>query len=73
MARAVFDPAAVCTFCRSHPQRGTRNAAVGPRRGCCIGTPMQIGKAVVAGVGAKLLTGGILGFLVVFAVIYWLL
>lgn len=34
---------------------------------------MQIGKAVVAGVGAKLLTGGILGFLVVFAVIYWLL
>ena len=34
---------------------------------------MQIGKAVVAGVGAKLLTGSILGFLVVFAVIYWLL
>ncbi len=34
---------------------------------------MQIGKAVVAGVGAKLLTGSVLGFLVVFAVIYWLL
>lgn len=34
---------------------------------------MQIGKAVVAGVGAKMLTGSIVGFLVVFALIYWLL
>jgi len=34
---------------------------------------MGIGKAVVAGVGAKMLTGSLLGFLVVFAIIYWLL
>jgi len=34
---------------------------------------MQLGKAVVAGVGAKLLTGSLVGFVVVFALIYWLL
>jgi hypothetical protein len=34
---------------------------------------MQLGKAVVAGVGAKLLTGSLVGFLLVFALIYWLL
>ena len=34
---------------------------------------MQLGKTIVAGVGAKLLTGSVLGFLVVFALIYWLL
>ena len=73
MAGAGFGPAAVCTFRRGHPRRGTRDAAVEARRGCCVSAIMQIGKAVVAGVGAKLLTGSILGFLVVFAVIYWLL
>jgi hypothetical protein len=34
---------------------------------------MQLGKAVAAGVGAKLLTGSLVGFVVVFALIYWLL
>lgn len=34
---------------------------------------MSIGKAIVAGVGAKLLTGSLVGFLVVFALLYWLL
>lgn len=34
---------------------------------------MGIGKAVVAGFGAKMLTGSLLGFIVVFALIYWLL
>lgn len=34
---------------------------------------VQLGKAVVAGVGAKLLTGSIFGFILVFALIYWLL
>jgi hypothetical protein len=34
---------------------------------------VQLGKAVAAGIGAKLLTGGIIGFILVFALIYWLL
>jgi hypothetical protein len=34
---------------------------------------VNAGKAVVAGLGAKLLTGSIVGFIVVFALIYWLL
>lgn len=34
---------------------------------------MSLGKAVVAGVGAKMLTGSLVGFLLVFALLYWLL
>jgi hypothetical protein len=34
---------------------------------------MNLGKAAVAGIGAKMLTGGLIGFIVVFALIYWLL
>ena len=34
---------------------------------------VEYGKALIAGVGAKALTGSILGFLVVFALLYWLL
>jgi len=34
---------------------------------------VNLGKAVVAGLGAKLLTGSLVGFVVVFAIIYWLL
>jgi hypothetical protein len=34
---------------------------------------MGLGKTVVAGVGAKMLTGSLLGFVVVFALLYWLL
>jgi len=34
---------------------------------------MSLGKAVVAGVGAKVLTGSLVGFLLVFALLYWLL
>lgn len=34
---------------------------------------VNLGKAVVAGVGAKLLTGSLIGFLIVFALIYWIL
>jgi hypothetical protein len=34
---------------------------------------MGLGKAVVAGISAKMLTGSLLGFVVVFALIYWLL
>jgi hypothetical protein len=34
---------------------------------------MNLGKAAVAGVGAKMLTGSLIGFIVVFALIYWLL
>lgn len=34
---------------------------------------VEVGKAVVAGIGAKLLTGGIITFLIVFALIYWIL
>ena len=34
---------------------------------------MTLGKAVVAGVGAKALTGSLFGFVVVFVLIYWLL
>jgi hypothetical protein len=33
----------------------------------------NLGKALVAGVGAKMLTGSLLGFVVVFFVLYWLL
>lgn len=34
---------------------------------------VNLGKAVVAGVGAKLLTGSLIGFIIVFALIYWIL
>jgi hypothetical protein len=34
---------------------------------------VDVGKAAVAGIGAKLLTGGLITFLIVFAIIYWLL
>ena len=34
---------------------------------------VKVGRAIVAGVGAKMLTGSILGFIVVFALLYWLL
>ncbi len=34
---------------------------------------VELGKAVVAGIGAKLLTGGVVTFLLVFALIYWVL
>lgn len=43
------------------------------RNGTCGPGGMSLGKAVVAGVGAKMLTGSLLGFFVVFALIYWLL
>ena len=33
----------------------------------------NLGKVVVAGVGAKMLTGSLLGFVVVFVLLYWLL
>lgn len=33
----------------------------------------NLGKALIAGIGARALTGGIIGFLIVFALIYWLL
>jgi len=34
---------------------------------------VNTGKAIIAGLGARALTGSLLGFVVVFAVIYWLL
>lgn len=34
---------------------------------------VSLGKAVVAGFGAKMLTGSLLGFVVVFFLLYWLL
>jgi hypothetical protein len=34
---------------------------------------VHLGKAVVAGIGAKLLTGGVITFIIVFALIYWIL
>ena len=34
---------------------------------------MTLGKAVVAGVGAKMLTGSLIGFILVFALLYWIL
>ena len=43
------------------------------RLATCDGEAMGLGKVVVAGVGAKVLTGSLLGFIVVFALIYWLL
>lgn len=51
--------------------RPARAAAARPSG--CIAATMGLGKAIVAGVGAKMLTGSLLGFLVVFALIYWLL
>ena len=33
----------------------------------------NFGKAVAAGLGARALTSGVFGFLLVFALIYWLL
>jgi hypothetical protein len=34
---------------------------------------VNLGKALLAGAGAKMLTGGLITFLIVFALIYWLL
>lgn len=34
---------------------------------------VNLGKALVAGIGAKLLTGSLITFLIVFALIYWIL
>lgn len=34
---------------------------------------VNTGKAIIAGLGARALTGSLLGFIVVFALIYWLL
>lgn len=34
---------------------------------------VNLAKAAVAGIGAKILTGSLLGFVVVFAIIYWVL
>ena len=33
----------------------------------------NLGKVMIAGIGARALTGSILGFIVVFAILYWLL
>lgn len=33
----------------------------------------DLGKAVVAGIGAKMLTGSLVGFLVVGLILYWIL
>ncbi len=44
-----------------------------PRHDPCALPTMSLGKAVVAGVGAKVLTGSLLGFTLVFVLIYWLL
>jgi hypothetical protein len=33
----------------------------------------NLGKAVVAGVGARMLTGSLIGFIVIFLLLYWLL
>lgn len=43
------------------------------RSAACSWRGMSLGKAVVAGVGAKMLTGSLVGFLLVFALLYWLL
>ena len=32
----------------------------------------NLGKAVFAGIGAKMLTGSLIGFVVVFALLFWL-
>ncbi len=34
---------------------------------------VNTGKAIIAGLGARALTGSLLGFIVVFVVLYWLL
>jgi len=34
---------------------------------------VNAGKALIAGLGARALTGGIVGFILVFLLIYWLL
>ena len=34
---------------------------------------VNLGKVAVAGIGAKLLTGSVLGFVLVFLLIYWLI
>ena len=34
---------------------------------------VNTGKAIIAGLGARALTGSIIGFIIVFAIIYWLL
>lgn len=38
----------------------------------CTGM-VNLGKVAVAGIGAKLLTGSVLGFVLVFLLIYWLM
>jgi hypothetical protein len=48
----------------------TRRAAFA-LRGCP--RMVKLGRAIVAGAGAKMLTGSIIGFLIVFALLYWLL
>ncbi len=40
---------------------------------CRSAAMVNLGKALAAGIGAKLLTGGLIGFLIVFAIIYWIL
>lgn len=34
---------------------------------------MGMGKAIIAGLGARALTSSIIGFVIVFAILYWLL
>jgi hypothetical protein len=34
---------------------------------------VKLGRALIAGAGAKALTSSIIGFLIVFAILYWLL
>jgi len=34
---------------------------------------VNTGKAIIAGLGARALTGGLIGFILVFVLIYWLL
>lgn len=34
---------------------------------------VKVGKAIIAGLGAKALTGSLVGFVIVFALLYWLL
>ena len=54
----------------SHAHRGDAAARPG---NCLLSRMVQLGKAIVAGVGAKMLTGSLLGFVVVFFLLYWLL
>jgi len=40
---------------------------------CKVRDFMSFGKAVFAGIGAKILTGSVLGFFLVFFILYWLM